>query len=202
MAFLYPTEKGKDERVSQYFGQRPEVYKKFGTDGHNGLDLSVPTGTTILSIGDGTVLVTGDEGPRVGYGKYVKIQHDGYVSYYAHLKDFLVRSGDKVIAGQKIAISNNTGFSSGAHLHLTIKATDSKGNVLNYNNGFKGAIDPLTLLEVMPHELPPAVPHYAADEEAFFMKLYGVSKKNLDEPMARGEAYVLLKHLYDDHNKI
>ena len=67
-----------------------------------------------------------------------------------------------------------------------------------------GALLPDNIIEYlkpfgpMPTELPAVTAHYAADEEAFFTKLYGVSKKNLDEPMTRGEAYVLLKHLYDD----
>lgn len=44
----------------------------------------------------------------------------------------------------------------------------------------------------------PSVPHFAADEEKFFMDTYGISKKNLDAPAPWGEVLVLLKRIYDD----
>ena len=54
-----------------------------------------------------------------GYGNYVEIDHGrGLVSFYAHLKSFAVKAGAQVEQGQQIARSDNTGTSTGAHLHF------------------------------------------------------------------------------------
>ena len=54
-------------------------------------------------------------------GKYVVIQTAGYAICYCHLSSILVREGQYVNAGEVIAISGNTGMSTGPHLHLTTK---------------------------------------------------------------------------------
>lgn len=87
------------------------------------VDFSIMTGTEILSISDGVVSAVGDDGPDKGYGKYIKIDaktDDGkeFTIVYGHLAEQFVKNGDTVKAKQKIGISNNTGYSTGPHLHL------------------------------------------------------------------------------------
>ncbi len=85
---------------------------------HNGTDFATPTGTPIYSTGDGTV-VKASRHPLAG--KYVVIKHGReYVTRYLHLNRILVKVGDKVTRGQKIALSGNTGRSTGPHLHYEL----------------------------------------------------------------------------------
>lgn len=56
-----------------------------------------------------------------GYGNYVMIQHDQYVTLYAHLRDIYVKPGQRVVQGQKIGYMGNTGRSYGAHLHFEVR---------------------------------------------------------------------------------
>ena len=61
---------------------------------------------------------------------------------YWHLKSFPVKIGDRVKQGDTIGLADNTGFSSGTHLHLSLKQTNQNGTTVNYDNGYAGAIDP------------------------------------------------------------
>jgi len=88
---------------------------------HEGIDLSVDVGTPIYATGDGKVskveyLLSG------GYGYSVDIDHGfGYLTRYAHLSRILVRPGMQVKRGDKIALSGNTGTSTGPHLHYEVR---------------------------------------------------------------------------------
>ena len=83
---------------------------------HNGVDLATPTGTPIVGTGDGIVRRVGDH--RYA-GKYIDIDHGGsYTTRYLHLHKILVRRGAQVKRGQTIALSGNTGRSTGPHLHF------------------------------------------------------------------------------------
>lgn len=83
---------------------------------HNGVDLATPQGTPIASTGDGIIRRVGNH-PYAG--KYVDIDHGGsYTTRYLHLHKILVSKGAQVKRGQKIALSGNTGRSTGAHLHF------------------------------------------------------------------------------------
>jgi murein DD-endopeptidase len=82
---------------------------------HNGTDFATPIGTSVVAPGDGVVtLVT-----KHRYaGNYIVIEHDNKVrTRYLHLSKFLVRKGQRVTRGQVIALSGNTGRSTGPHLH-------------------------------------------------------------------------------------
>ena len=85
---------------------------------HAGQDFGCPTGTPVSSISSGTVIFAGWQS---GYGNKVEIRHwDGTVSYYAHNSRLKVTKGASVAPGQLIALSGNTGHSTGPHLHLEI----------------------------------------------------------------------------------
>ena len=84
---------------------------------HNGLDLKVNIGDTIVAAFDGKVRIVKYE--RRGYGKYVVIRHDnGLETIYGHLSKQLVEENQLVKAGEVICLGGNTGRSTGSHLHF------------------------------------------------------------------------------------
>ena len=84
---------------------------------HNGLDLKVNIGDTIVAAFDGKVRIVKYE--RRGYGKYVVIRHDnGLETVYGHLSKQLVEENQLVKACEVIGLGGNTGRSTGSHLHF------------------------------------------------------------------------------------
>lgn len=84
---------------------------------HNGLDLKVNVGDTIVAAFDGKVRIVKYE--RRGYGKYVVVRHDnGLETVYGHLSKQLVEENQLVKAGEIIGLGGNTGRSTGSHLHF------------------------------------------------------------------------------------
>ncbi|MFJ8134046.1 M23 family metallopeptidase [Streptomyces hydrogenans] len=101
---------------------------------HSGQDFAVPVGTTVKAAGAGTVVKAGPNGGGDGpaYGNAIVVKHaNGTYSQYAHLSKIKVHIGQKVAAGQKIALSGNTGNSSGPHLHFEIRTTPNYGSAIN-----------------------------------------------------------------------
>ncbi|MEU9205652.1 transglycosylase family protein [Streptomyces sp. NPDC048332] len=100
---------------------------------HTGVDFPVPTGTSVKAVGPGTVVSAGWGG---AYGYQIVIRHsDGKYSQYAHLSSLLVRSGQHVGGGQRIARSGSTGNVTGPHLHFEIRTGPDYGSdidPLNY----------------------------------------------------------------------
>ncbi|RTZ18201.1 peptidase M23 [Vibrio aquaticus] len=85
---------------------------------HNGTDWATPTGTSIVSTGDGVVIMTRKH-PYAG--NYVVIQHGSrYKTRYLHLSKILVRKGQKVSRGQRIGLSGATGRVTGPHIHYEL----------------------------------------------------------------------------------
>jgi len=85
---------------------------------HEGIDLVADVGTNVYATGDGTVSYVG---PRGGYGTVVEINHSfGYTTLYGHLSKSLIREGQKVKRGQIIALSGDSGLSTGPHLHYEV----------------------------------------------------------------------------------
>jgi hypothetical protein len=127
--------------ITQLFGENPQIYKKWGFPGHNGIDYGIPNGTPVNAAAAGSVALVGFE--NGGYGNYVKLSHaDGsktYYTYYAHLASAAVAAGQKVKAGTVIAYSNNTGASTGPHLHFGLKIDGE-------NPPYKGYVDPMPYL--------------------------------------------------------
>ena len=86
---------------------------------HEGLDIGVWYYTPVLSTADGVISFAGW---RSGYGYTVEVDHGfGYVTRYAHLNNILVEEGQKVKRGDEIALSGNTGQSTGPHLHYEVR---------------------------------------------------------------------------------
>jgi len=102
----------KGNYVTSHYGYRPQ----FGRS-HKGVDLRSAVGDTVYSAFTGRVRLTRFE--RGGYGFYVIVRHEnGLETVYGHLSRFLVKPDQYVKAGQPIALSGNTGRSTGPHLHF------------------------------------------------------------------------------------
>ena len=82
---------------------------------HNGVDFGIPTGTPVIAPSDGVVEHVAFQAK--GAGRYIKIRHGHITTVYMHLSKPLVKSGQKVRKGERIALSGNTGGSTGPHLH-------------------------------------------------------------------------------------
>lgn len=116
-------------RVTSGFGQRKAPKAGASTD-HGGVDLGAEEGSNIYSIKPGKVVsvYTNDQG-----GRQVVIQHaDGTRSGYAHLKDWAIKEGDEVNAGDVIGYVGSTGVATGPHLHFTYR--DAQGNKIDPMN--------------------------------------------------------------------
>lgn len=134
--------------VTQGFGQNPQIYAKFNLRGHNGIDLRTrfvdsPLGHRyVTAAADGVVEIV--RWDVAGYGVHIRLRHsDGSMTIYGHLMKPYVQKGDKIMAGQRIGLTDNTGFSTGAHLHFEYRPA---GWEQHTDNGFAGAVDPLPFI--------------------------------------------------------
>jgi len=138
--FEYPF--AKIYPITQRFGENPQSYPL--TNGHNGIDFGVSVGTEVLAICPGKILeIRWDAG---GYGLHIRqqIENSSGIVIYAHLDQALVKKNQQVASRQKIALSGNTGRSTGPHLHL------------EYRPDGKKAIDFLQLLKMPDSSMPEA----------------------------------------------
>ena len=116
-------------RLSSGFGRRRAPVRGASTF-HKGVDWAVPKGTAVHASSGGIVTKAGWGS---GYGYVIYIKHpDGKETRYAHLSKCLVSPGQSVKQGQKIALSGNTGRSSGPHLHFEIRIHGTAVNPLKY----------------------------------------------------------------------
>lgn len=106
----------KSIRISSSYGMRkhPINHKRMM---HNGIDLSARY-ENVYSMFPGTVVRVGQDSRS---GKFVTVRTGDYTISYCHLSQQLVKEKDFVIAGTNIAVSGNTGASTGPHLHITAK---------------------------------------------------------------------------------
>lgn len=124
-------------QVTSPFGQR-------GKEFHEGVDLKAQQGTPVLAAQEGTVIYAGSK--IRGYGKMVVIRHFRQIStIYAHNSRLLVRIGQYVRQGQKIAISGRTGHVTGPHLHFEVR------------DGLS-ALNPMALLPSIHADVPETAP--------------------------------------------
>ncbi len=108
--FVWPT---LGSRITSRVGNR------WGSH-HSGIDIAVEEGTPVLAAQDGIVINKFYN--KGGYGISITIDHpDGYITKYAHLSAALVHKGDKIKKGQIIALSGNSGRSTGPHLHFEVQ---------------------------------------------------------------------------------
>lgn len=123
--------------VSSSFGLRNSPTAGASTN-HGGIDISAVTGANVYACLDGTVTIAEHSDSA---GNYVAIDHgNGYVTKYMHNSQLKVSVGDKVTAGQVIALAGSTGISTGPHVHFQVEKDGEKVDPLTfkYNNG-KGA---------------------------------------------------------------
>jgi len=135
--------------ITQLFGKNPSMYRIYGMKGHNGLDLRTKFAKTPLghryvrSMASGVVVEIGNQG-RKGYGVFIRIQHDdGSQTVYGHLSKVYAPKGSRVKRtslerGTIIGLTDNTGKSTGSHLHAGYRPPNWRKI---YNNGFKGYVN-------------------------------------------------------------
>ncbi|MGP1931280.1 MAG: murein DD-endopeptidase MepM [Arsenophonus sp. ET-YP4-MAG3] len=112
----YPTT--KIFRVSSYFSLHRINPITGRRTPHQGVDFSMPIGTTIVSVGDGEVIVAKYSEMA---GNFIAIRHSHqYITRYMHLRKLLVKVGQKVKKNERIALSGNTGRTTGPHLHYEL----------------------------------------------------------------------------------
>jgi murein DD-endopeptidase MepM/ murein hydrolase activator NlpD len=84
---------------------------------HAGIDFGAPIGSPVRSVADGKIEIAG---PVQGFGNHIRVQHKGFETSYSHLSEIPanITVGATVTQGQVIALSGNTGLSTGPHLHF------------------------------------------------------------------------------------
>lgn len=105
---------------------------------HDGVDICAKAGTPIYAAQAGVVAYS--NAGLSGYGRSVIIKGDkGIYTIYAHAKTLVVKEGQRVRIGQKIAEVGSSGHSSGPHLHFEVRTKDRYGRFV--------AVDPIPLLD-------------------------------------------------------
>lgn len=126
---MYPLKNKDRKRLSSGFGMRVHPIRG-GLRFHSGIDLTAEIGTAIYATGDGVVDAAEYNS---GYGNCVTIDHGfGYKSLYGHCKEMLVKPGQKIVRGQKIATVGMSGVTSGPHLHYEVRVKNQPDNPAKY----------------------------------------------------------------------
>jgi murein DD-endopeptidase MepM/ murein hydrolase activator NlpD len=97
---------------------------------HEGIDIAATRGTPILAAAKGTVIYAAN---MSGYGLMVEIDHGyGYTTRYGHASRLLVRVGQTVRRGDRIALVGNTGIATSSHLHYEVRLGGQPQNPMNF----------------------------------------------------------------------
>ena len=116
-------------RITSGFGSRKSP-NKGASSNHQGIDISAPTGTSIVAAAAGEVVIATYSSSA---GNYVMISHGGGVyTVYMHASSLLVSQGQSVKKGQTIAKVGSTGYSTGSHLHFGVRVNGSYVNPTKY----------------------------------------------------------------------
>ncbi|QUI25453.1 peptidoglycan DD-metalloendopeptidase family protein [Vallitalea pronyensis] len=120
----------KSTRVTSPFGWRKNPFGGRSSEYHRGVDLKASSGTSVYATGRGKVIFAGYDSI---YGRLVIVDHGyGITTKYGHNSRLLVKQGDVVCRGDKIAKSGSTGRSSGPHVHYGVLINGEPQNPLNY----------------------------------------------------------------------
>lgn len=184
--------------VTQGFGNKlylngVDVYAQWGYKGHNGIDYGTPSGTPILAPHSGKVIEAAYD--QYGYGNYVKIENDVEGSVLAHFSKTLVSVGQEVKEGQQIALSGNTGNSTGPHLHWGYYR-----HPRNRANGYGGFIDQTPYIGI--NSSTPNMDSKKAgqfDTVLNFLKDKGYITDNDSRNYLEGQFLTLINKLYEDY---
>lgn len=102
--------------ITSRFGTRTPT--EIVTANHYGIDIAGDIGDDIVSAMDGTVTFSSSEGD---YGKHIRVESGEVMTVYAHCSELLVKEGETVKQGDKIAKVGQTGRATGPHLHFEIR---------------------------------------------------------------------------------
>lgn len=142
---IQPVSNENLKHMASGYGYRTDPFTKVRKF-HFGMDFTSPRGTPIYATGDG--IVTRADNKATGYGNHIRIDHGyGYVSLYAHLYKYNVRSNQKVKRGDLIGFVGSTGRSEAPHLHYEIFKDGERINPINFYYGNLTADEFAKLLE-------------------------------------------------------
>lgn len=114
--------------ITQLFGITSSSGRLYRSGLHSGVDFRSSIGTEVKAMANGTVMGVGDTDiycKGASFGKWILIKYNnGLSSTYGHLSVINVKKGDKVNTGDVVALSGNTGHTTGPHLHVTVYASD------------------------------------------------------------------------------
>lgn len=156
-ACIYPNGKVTAKIGGKCPSNSREFYTSIGMKGHNGLDLATWHGEPVFHAGlyEGRMKIEKDFSGGIGvdvistYPVALQGGREVYVkTRYWHLKTPIGHDGKIVRLGEIIGLADNTGASSGDHLHFGLKVCDEDGNALEKGNGYNGAIDPWPYIDL------------------------------------------------------
>jgi hypothetical protein len=108
--------------ITQKFGANPQIYRRFGMPGHEGIDIRALPYTDIICAADGVVHEVHGNPNDHPYGIHIRIRHAfGYRTIYGHLAKTMVGWGQQVSAGDVIGKADTTGATTASHLHFSLK---------------------------------------------------------------------------------
>lgn len=122
-------------RITQRYGSNYAAYARFNLKGHNGLDIGLPNKTPLLAVRRGVYRRYSDP---TGYGvNGVLTDEEGTEWLYGHMASHSAPDGSLVDEGARLGLSDNTGNSTGPHLHFARRPKDA-----DRNNGYGGWVNP------------------------------------------------------------
>jgi murein DD-endopeptidase MepM/ murein hydrolase activator NlpD len=115
--------------ITQLFGKTVSSKRLYASGSHSGVDFRASVGTPVKAMADGVVAGRGDTDLQcsgVSFGRFVLIKYNnGLASTYGHLSLVKSNVGDKVVRGEIVGYSGNTGYSTGPHLHVSLYPRDA-----------------------------------------------------------------------------
>lgn len=144
--------------ITQDFDKNPDAYKPYGLPAHEGIDIKALLNSPYYAMADGVVIWASkyrmsQPTSKSAYGNHMVIDHGEFTTLYAHGKgDYQFSIGDSVKAGDILDYSGNSGNSTGAHLHITMKVKTGEQIVSIHGGKFpKNYVDPTLYLNAIPN---------------------------------------------------